>query len=220
MLGFGESDKPEIDYTLDLYVTLLDRFLAELNLTEVTLVGNCMGSATALAYASARPDRLRAVVAVNILTKATICGGVSGPLVRIAARSPRLGRLIGRMPMPGPMARAMVATQHSGRLATSTLTYLRGLYRDRRQPRVLMSIAANMGGFGTIDEMSGVDSSVPVLVIWGEQNRVLPAKDGATLCQALRPTMERTVPGGHLVMLEHPTEINDAIESFTRTALR
>lgn len=48
MLGFGRSGHPRIDYSLDLYVEMLGALLGELDLGEVTLVGNRMGAATVL----------------------------------------------------------------------------------------------------------------------------------------------------------------------------
>src|SRR5271156_6186775 len=45
MLGFGRSEHPKIEYSLDLYVDMLGALLDELGLGNVTLVGNCMGAA-------------------------------------------------------------------------------------------------------------------------------------------------------------------------------
>ncbi len=64
--GFGLSDKPGArdSYTLDAYVADLDALLDELSLRRVVLVGHSMGGGIALAYALARPERLRGLVLI------------------------------------------------------------------------------------------------------------------------------------------------------------
>jgi pimeloyl-ACP methyl ester carboxylesterase len=80
MLGFGRSARPCVDYTLDLYVAQL---ADELELEQVTLVGNCMGAATALTYAAQCLERAQTVIAVNVLTDHTVARGNLRPLLSI-----------------------------------------------------------------------------------------------------------------------------------------
>jgi pimeloyl-ACP methyl ester carboxylesterase len=219
MPGFGDSAKPHVGYTLEGYVRMLGQFLDTHGLDDVTLVGNCMGSATALRYAAEHPERVNAVVAINVLSPATISRGLAGPLVRLALRSGRTAAAIGRRRLPGVLARTVVAAQHSGPLTPEQLTHLRARYHDPDQSRVLMSLAANMRTFGVLDRDGGPDD-VPVLVIWGVHNRVLPWRAGARLCRTLRPTRLTTLPGGHLVMLEQPDAVNQEIASFVTAVVR
>ena len=55
--GFGRSD--HLTPSRDLWVRWLGRFVDELQLAPVTLVGNCMGSLTALTYAADHPGARR-----------------------------------------------------------------------------------------------------------------------------------------------------------------
>ncbi len=216
LLGFGRSAKPELDYTLGLYADLLDEFVDQLDLDAVTIVGNCIGSATALAYAARRPERVRRVVAINVLTRATITKGISGPLVRLALRNRPLARALSRIPLPTAVARAIVAAQlrDPDRVQPQTLAHLCELYRDPDQLRVLVNLAMNMDSFGVLDHATDVTSGVPVLVVQAEDNRIVPAKAVRRLCTALRPAGAATVPGGHLPMLERPEAVNAAIQRF------
>ncbi|WP_394835874.1 alpha/beta hydrolase [Pendulispora rubella] len=214
MLGFGSSAKPRTEYSVPLYVAVLRQFVHELDLERVTLVGNCMGSATAVHYAMREPERVRGVVAINILTRATVLAGYSGPLVRLALLSGRAARAMGTLPATPVMAKAIVAAQLADRIPSEILEHLRERYRDPDQLRVLMSIAANMNDFAALDALSGLPSGLRVLVLWGENNRILPAKAGRKLCASLNPTRALTVAGGHLPMLEHPEAVNAAIASF------
>jgi pimeloyl-ACP methyl ester carboxylesterase len=113
--GFGSSGPPHGEYTLDLCTDILERVVDEHALEDVALIGNCMGSATALAYTARHPERVRCVFAVNVLTDRTVAPGILGPIARLSARSPAVRRAIvgltHRMPMPAAVARLYVRTQ-------------------------------------------------------------------------------------------------------------
>ncbi|NUM46944.1 MAG: alpha/beta hydrolase [Anaerolineales bacterium] len=62
--GFGETSKAQSRYSIDHYVTLLDRFLEEMGIAKIALVGHGLGAIVALMYANKFPrfvDRLMIV---------------------------------------------------------------------------------------------------------------------------------------------------------------
>lgn len=219
MLGFGRSARPDIGYSLDLYVAQLDALLDELKLDNVTLVGNCMGSATALRYATEHPERVNAVVAINVLTDRTSATGDLRPLLWLTKRHPRAARqlaaLSARVPTLKPIATAVVRRRllsEPNRVRPELLHHLREAIRDPDEMRVLVSIAENIASFAGPGRKP---DGVPVCVIWGVDNKELPAADGARFCAAFQPDREVIVPrSGHLVMLERPDEIAAAIDGF------
>jgi pimeloyl-ACP methyl ester carboxylesterase len=64
--GFGLSEKPGSrgSYTLAAYIADLDALLDELSLRRVVLMGHSMGGGIALAYALARPERVRGLILI------------------------------------------------------------------------------------------------------------------------------------------------------------
>jgi triacylglycerol lipase len=64
-VGFGRSDKPQINYRIGTYVDFLDKFLTELKIEKVSLVGNSMGGWVAAAYALAHPSKVERLVLVD-----------------------------------------------------------------------------------------------------------------------------------------------------------
>lgn len=219
MLGFGRSEHPTIEYSLDLYVEMLGALLDELDLGRVTLLGNCMGAATVLRYATQHPERVEAVVAVNVLTDRTAAGAGLRPLLWITHRSRRaaaaLAALSARIPTPRPIAaasaRKMLFTDPD-RISPELLEHLRDANRDPDQMRVLFSIGKHIESFAGLEQKP---DGVPVCVIWGEDNKMLSAKDGAQFCSALAPDREVVIPdAGHLVMLERPEEVAATIDAF------
>src|SRR5215204_4964219 len=64
-VGFGQSDKPLINYRVGTYVDFLDKFLAELKVERATLVGNSMGGWVAALYALRYPAKVERLVLVD-----------------------------------------------------------------------------------------------------------------------------------------------------------
>jgi pimeloyl-ACP methyl ester carboxylesterase len=219
MLGFGRSARPHVNYTLDLYVSQLAALLDELELEQVTLVGNCMGAATALTYAAQCPERTQTVIAVNVLTDHTIARGNLRPLLWITRRSRRTAAVLGwlgaHLRTPKLIAAASVRKMllvEPERVSRELRDHLRDASRDPDQPRVMLNIIEHIGSFAGVEHNH---VPVPVCVIWGADNGVLPAPDGAQFCSALHPDREVVVAqSGHLAMLERPAEVARAIDGF------
>jgi len=60
---------------------------------------------------------------------------------------------------------------------------------------------------------------VPVLVLWGSQDHVVPQSVVAEILRALpagTPVITRSLPTGHLAPLEKPSEVASAISMFAR----
>ena len=126
-----------------------------------------------------------------------------------------LAALSARIPTPRPIAaataRKMLFT-HPDRVSHELLDHLRDANRDPDQMRVLLSLAEHGESFAGLEQKP---DGVPVCVIWGEDNKVLKASDGAKLCAALQPDREVVIPdAGHLVILERPEEVAVAIDAF------
>lgn len=62
LIGFGASDKPDIDYRLQDHITYLDAFIEKLQLKNITFVVHDWGSGLGFHYARRHPDNVRAIV--------------------------------------------------------------------------------------------------------------------------------------------------------------
>lgn len=61
-IGFGNSDKPTINYRVRTYVDFLDQFCKQLKIERATLVGHSMGGWIAAAFTIAFPERVERLV--------------------------------------------------------------------------------------------------------------------------------------------------------------
>lgn len=62
LLGFGDSERPNVHYSIDLEVECLAQYLDALNLREVYLIGDSLGGWVAASYAIKYPDRVQGLV--------------------------------------------------------------------------------------------------------------------------------------------------------------
>jgi pimeloyl-ACP methyl ester carboxylesterase len=117
--GYGMSVNPNARFPLGLYTSFLDEFITSRKLAPVTLVGNCVGSATSLTYAMKKPENVDKLILFNILTKATVWDGFWGIFFKLTTPAPSLRPLLrkafGNWIIPKPIANFSVATQFGTR---------------------------------------------------------------------------------------------------------
>ena len=87
--------------------------------------------------------------------------------------------------------------------------FFTGGERGERFVEALTSIA----GYDIHDRLEEVD--VPALVVWGRQDRIVPAADAPEYARLLQNSrLEVFDQSGHLPMAEHPLRFNRVLEGF------
>ena len=59
LIGLGQSDKPDIDYSIDDHVRYFTQFMEALNLENATLVMHAWGSVIGFSYAMHHPNKIK-----------------------------------------------------------------------------------------------------------------------------------------------------------------
>ena len=65
LIGMGQSDKPDIEYSLFNHCDYISAFMDALHLKNITLVVHAWGSVIGLNYAMLNPDRIKALVFIE-----------------------------------------------------------------------------------------------------------------------------------------------------------
>ena len=63
--GYGQTEKPDIQYTMEFYIQFVEHLLEELKLDRVSLVGQSLGGAIALGLTLDAPERVEKLVLVD-----------------------------------------------------------------------------------------------------------------------------------------------------------
>jgi pimeloyl-ACP methyl ester carboxylesterase len=205
--GMGYSQiVPGASYDEPAMRTAVKRLITQLNLRDVTLLGESMGAVLALTTAADLPDRVRRVVAVNAYDYA---GGIarSGLLARLVVTgvlAPGVGRIVAGVE-PKPILRAVL----SGGVVDKTA--LREDYVDellevgRRSgyPTVARAVYANLPSL-IAARSRYPDVTAPVHLIYGEYDWSRPSDRHAN--RQLLPAAQSTeaLRAGHFIALERP----------------
>lgn len=225
--GFGRSER--ITPSLDLWIRWLGRFVDELALAPVALVGNCMGSLTALHYGAAQPDKVSALVLIHTVDKdvgmAGPMGGGGGLLDHTWFR-PVIEWTVRHQP-------AWTWEKHPGlfnKMATVYPSSQFGDIVDDRQAEYTahaferfaeVETRLNLVRLGYSGDTCGLpaaellEQAPPICWVWADANRLLPFEVGRRQLDVLKPAEVHVIPGrGYAVAWEAPELVNPIIASF------
>ncbi len=206
LVGWGLSEKPRRDYSMEAYASWLGRFLDALGLPRVALVGHSMGGTIALLFALAHPERIERLA-------------VSNPVIdgRTAFRA-RLRALMAPG-IRGAMFR-LSRVRWIRRWATKDFSYVQALEEDLAEDVVRatrQSSIDSMADLLRIDLGPRLSSlAVPTLAI------------GTDLDLIVRPDQVEKVPAqkrariyecGHIPMVERPGEFNEALHQWLASSI-
>lgn len=216
--GMGYSQiVPGASYDEPAMRAAVKRLITQLDLRDVTLLGESMGATLALTTAADLPDRVRSVVAINAYDYA---GGIarSSLLARFVvtgALAPGIGQTIAGV-QPKPIVRA-VLRGGLGNTAALRDDYLDELLKVGRRPGYPVVARAVYGNLPSLIAARAryPEVSAPVHLIYGEKDWSRPSDRQAN--KQLLPAAEFVqVPGaGHFIVLERPDVpakvLNDAL---------
>jgi pimeloyl-ACP methyl ester carboxylesterase len=195
--GHGASDKPapaSTDYSISGMAAKLGEFLEKLRLTPSVLIGHSFGGATALQLALDRPKLVRALVLVD---SAALGSEINGELLDRFESEPSRDE-----------ARRLLELFFQDR----RFVLERGIddmYAARTAPgaddavKAIAASAFTRRGQNLVlaDRLSELE--IPLLVIWGELDRVIPASHAVAALTALPTAWLEIMEGvGHVPQVE------------------
>lgn len=205
---------PAGDYSRENYVADILEVADKLGLERFILGGNSMGGKHALAFAAAHPDRLTGLVLVD---------ASGGPMLKLDARNDdeedsggNIGFAIARMPGINLLAeqitpRSLIAQSLDQSVSVKSVVTPAAVDRYWELLRYPGNRRATLARFSqpydplTAAEIAGI--ATPTLILWGEEDRLIPVEAGRWLAQALPNSQLVTYPKiGHLPQEEAPAE--------------
>ncbi len=215
LVGDGESSRPmELDYTIGAQARRLHRFLTRLHIRRPIVVGNSMGGAIALMYASRYPteklvliDPLGFESRKSYLQKQGIAEAEK-VFLGICSRKDMehfLGMVYDHPPyIPGILLDYMARRK----CAVSRL--------DTRKAR---SLYRTDGGwvFARMLPKAARRVHTPVLILWGTEDKILNPANATAFRRHLPGAQVVYIPhAGHVPMMEKPDQTAAAIQTFLR----
>lgn len=210
--GFGYSDRGNRpDYSRTGHVRLLIEFVERLGISRAVFLGHSFGGGVLQQLAAERPDLVERLV---LIAPATVDRRmrmppaiVVGPMTRFVQASMSV--------VPGLYARA-------GRRSVANPAFFTGQEEDGwLQPLRVRGTAAAVRrllvSLGREQPVDLADIKSPVLLLWGQQDRIVKPAEGRRIAAGLPNARFETLPdAGHLVMEEQPEAANNLILEFLR----
>lgn len=201
--GFGLSDKPDAEYGVEYYVSILKGFMDALGIRKAALVGSSMAGAVAATFASRCPGRVSGLV----LSDPTGFGPdnlsrnkeLYNAFLSLMIRSRRL------------YCRPMLYDSSNMKLLEDMQ-----LVTDSKESRdaFVKNCKCILNGdssyVGTIMAITA-----PTLIIWGEDDLLLPAEDAKKYKELIAGSKVKLIErSGHMPNVERYAEFNAAVLNF------
>ncbi len=224
--GFGGSGKPRTTYGLAFFAQALRGFVEAMGLPRVTLVGHSLGGAVAVAYAIAHAADLERLA----LLGAVVPGfGYRLPLAYRVIALPGVGELVSAWARPA-VYKAAVARCFAEPVDAEVSFLVDCAYATRTNPAGRAAYLGTLRGVRPdfVDHAEQYRRAlrqleVPVLLINGRQDPVVPAAHSAGVVEACRRGTIRWLDRcGHFPHIEHAAAVNTWLAEFLvgRTAPR
>jgi pimeloyl-ACP methyl ester carboxylesterase len=213
LFGRGLSDRPDVDYELELFVGQLEALVPALGLSPpIALVGLSMGGPICAAYATRFPERVRKLVLIDpagarafryplllrVLKLPGVGEALSGALASPALLGPALSGMFGGRLVSELRSRYLVQMQYRG-FRRALLSTLRSRILDSK-----------IGIYRQVGELQ-----ISTLLLWGREDRAVPVEYNSELRQAIPQAELHVFDGcGHAPHFERPDSVNPILIRF------
>jgi len=223
LLGHGQSAKPRADYSVGGYANGMRDLLTVLNIDKVTVVGHSLGGGVAMQFAYQFPERTERMVLV--------APGGLGPEVTPMIRAvglPGFKAAMAVLTLPGVRhigVAGMKALSKTGLTATHDLDEVADIYESFKDPatraaiaHVVRAVVDTRGQIVTMVDRAYLTQALPMLVVWGSEDMVIPVKHAATVAE-IAPGAQVEVLGnsGHFPHKDHPERFAKILNDFVRS---
>ena len=204
--GHGQSVKTNVDPSLSGMATFVRKFLDVLSVSSVHVVGHSMGGAIAMQLASDSPETVKSL--------GLICSAGLGPDINS-------DYLRGFIEAQSQQELKLVLEQLFADESLVNLQLVNNLLNYKRMDGVEASLNALSetlisAGEQTFLTDNIVASGIPVLVIWGKQDRIIPVSHAQNFSAAGGYCVEVEIfdSAGHMVQMEKAYDVNRSLLNF------
>jgi pimeloyl-ACP methyl ester carboxylesterase len=223
LLGHGLSDKPRADYSVGGYANGMRDLLTVLGIDRVTVVGHSLGGGVAMQFAYQFPERTERL--------ALVAPGGLGPEVSLLIRAvtlPGFHAALGVITLPGVRqvtTGALRGLGATGRPALRDLREIAAIVDSLKDPQarralrhVVRACVDVRGQVITMVDRAYLTQELPMLVVWGDADPVIPALHADTVRQIARAARVEIIEGsGHFPHKDHPERFAETLHDFVAT---
>ncbi len=203
--GFGESGKKIENYSIPVYVSMVNQFMEQLGIVQAPLVGHSMGGTVSLAVAIDHPERVQKVVVIG------------SPIV--GSSLSLLLKLFGRRPIAWLTYSNIWAFQLSYRILAPFYT------KDKRWPEMmdrdlsrvsLESFLLSIASLRNTDLRPRLPQiKIPALGMYGKKDIIVNPYQWKPMQEGIpHAKIEWFLNAGHFIMLDEPQRFMQTLHQF------
>lgn len=202
--GFGLSDKPSINYTIDFFVRTLSEFIDKLGIQNSILIGSSLGGQIITELAIAKSKLINKMILVSP------SGVVNYSSLALDAY---IGAAISPTQKNVKNAFLMMNGQNKEVDFQTVDEFIKRINMPNAKKAFLSAIISNRGSKINCEKLASI--SVPSLVIWGEHDPVIPKENANMFFSCIKNCQFVEMRGcGHTPFVEEPEKFSKIVLEF------
>ena len=204
LIGFGHSDKPSVDYTTDFFSDFLGNFLQKLEIHKTNIIGSSLGGQITAEFTSKNQDVIENLVLVS-------------PSGIMKHSTPALDAYV----MAALYTNLDVAKNAFEMMAGSSRVINQKIIKDfvkrMKLPNAKMAFMSTLLGLKNADSItkSLQKITVPSLIIWGEDDPVIPVKYADDFVSSIQDCRFYMMDNcGHTPYVDDPARFSKLVLDF------
>lgn len=204
LIGFGFSDKPLADYTLEFFSDFLEKFFSKLNITYPHLIGSSLGGQISVEFAVLYPELVDKLILVS-------------PSGIMKQSTPALDAYIMAALYPNQLNAQNAFDMMDGSNSTPSSETVDGFIQRMRLPNAKLAFMSTILGLKNAEIITKKLQSLlaQTLIIWGSDDPVIPIKHSGEFVASIKNCTFHKMDGcGHAPYVEDPVAFCSIVLDF------
>jgi len=165
LIGFGQSDKPLVDYTTEFFSDFLSNFLQKLGITRTNIIGSSLGGQITAVFTSQHQEIIQNLVLVS-------------PSGVMKHSTPALDAYVMAALYPDIDLAKNAFEMMSGSSRQINQKIIESFVERMKLPNAKMAFMSTLLGLRNSEIITKLLTkiTIPTLIIWGEDDPVIPIK--------------------------------------------
>jgi 2-hydroxy-6-oxonona-2,4-dienedioate hydrolase len=212
LIGFGKSDKPKADYTVNYYSQFIRNFLEQIGIKDqdrITIIGHSLGGYIALDYAIGNKEKIDKLVLIDssgMLNHPT-------PLLEQYLDAALETDYFSRYRKVTRVFEDLLA-EPSRYIPSKTIAFI-GTMDEPYAKHAFESAYRNSTTISRDLERLKQIKDIPCLIIWGKDDELIPSSHIDRFKSVLKESQVEVIDNaGHSPHVEKPSKVYDKIKTF------
>ncbi len=208
LIGFGYSDKPTADYTLDFFSDFLEKFFSESKIIRPSIIGSSLGGQISLEYASSHSKDVEKLILIS-------------PSGLMKKSTPALDAYIMAALYPNYTIAKNAFEMMGGSPRNVEDKIITGFVERMRLPNAKLAFMSTILGLknskSILSQLQSI--SAPTLIVWGANDPVIPIHYADDFVSGIQDCRFFRMDGcGHTPYVEDPHTFASKVLEFLNHA--